>query len=281
MQLVSAVAMEPPAGGDPESIKDAQLAFWRAVKTASPKQYVRGQYDGYRATEGVNPKSTTETYAALRLDIENWRWSGVPFFLRTGKHLPVTQTEVRIVFKHPPRLGFTALKGSGGEPNQLVVKLDPETGVRLIVDAHRAYALKTEPITLDMEFAAEGGEGATPYEVLLNAAMNGQRVRFARQDGVDETWRIMQPLLDAPPAVHPYAQGTWGPAAAEKLVGGFGTWWGPWLPPGRRPAVRPSAHRPTSKPGRPKSRAAAPRRFRERVRRPRGEPACRPPEPGA
>ncbi len=258
MQLMSAAAMEPPAGGDPESIKDAQFAFWRAVKTATPKAYVRGQYEGYRATEGVNPKSTTETYVALRLEVENWRWSGVPFFLRTGKHMPVTQTEVRVVFKHPPRLGFTALKGDT-DPNQLVVKLDPKTGVRIIVDAHRAYTLKTEPITLDMEFADEGGEGATPYEVLLSAAMNGQRVRFARQDGVDQTWRIMQPLLDSPPPVHSYAQGTWGPPAAERLVEGSGTWWGPWLPKKGWQAVRPSAHRPKPRAASAKPRASATR----------------------
>jgi len=150
----------------------------------------------------------------------------VPFFIRTGKRLPVTQTEVRVVFKHPPRLGFGI---ASSEPNQIIVKLDPSTGIQAILAAHRADAAGASQIELDMEFASEGGEGATPYEVLLHAAMVGDVTRFTRQDGVEETWRIMQPLLDAPPPVHGYAPGSWGPEAADKLVAGFGRWHGPWL----------------------------------------------------
>ena len=157
MQVVALCAMEAPARGDPQTIKDAQVALFRAVKEADPAHYVRGQYDGYRSIDGVAPDSTTETYAALRLDIENWRWSGVPFFIRTGKRLPVTQTELRLVFKHPPRLGFPAFERDV-EPNQLVVKLDPSTGIRLELEAHRADG--PGAIELDMEFADEGGEGA-------------------------------------------------------------------------------------------------------------------------
>jgi glucose-6-phosphate 1-dehydrogenase len=228
MQVVSAAAMEAPAGGDPATLKDAQVAVFRATGEADPAHYVRGQYDGYLEIEGVAPDSTTETYAALRLDIDNWRWSGVPFFIRTGKRLPVTQTELRLVFKHPPRLGFAAF-GRRPEPNQLVVKLDPSTGVQLTFDAHRADVGAAAPISLDTEFAQAGGEGATPYEVLLHAAMVGQSTRFTRQDGVEETWRIMQPLLDAPPAVHSYAPGSWGPEAADQLVAGHGRWHGPWV----------------------------------------------------
>ena len=228
MQVVAVTAMEAPAGGDPETIKAAQLAVFRAVETADPAHYVRGQYDGYLDTEGVATGSTTETYAALRLDVENWRWSGVPFFIRTGKHLPVTQTEVRLVFKHPPRLGFGFTGDRAPEPNQLVVKLDPTTGIRLHVDARRAHTVGPEAITLDMEFAQEGGEGATPYEVLLHAAMVGNNIRFTRQDSVEETWRIMQPLLDAPPPVHSYPQGSWGPAAADRIVAGHSPWHTPW-----------------------------------------------------
>jgi glucose-6-phosphate 1-dehydrogenase len=227
MQLVSATAMESPARGDPGTIKDAQLAVFRAVETADPAHYVRGQYDGYLDTEGVAAGSTTETYAALRLDIENWRWSGVPFFIRTGKHLAATRTEVRLVFKRPPKLGFFP-PDRRPEPDQLVLRLDPTTGVRLLLDARRADAPGPESITLDMEFAQEGGEGATPYEVLLHAAMVGQSTRFTRQDGVEETWRIMQPLLDQPPAVHSYAPGSWGPAAADDIVAGYGRWNTPW-----------------------------------------------------
>jgi glucose-6-phosphate 1-dehydrogenase len=227
MQVVSATAMESPAGGDPETIKDAQLAVFRAVETADPAHYVRGQYDGYLDTAGVTPGSATETYAALRLDIDNWRWSGVPFFIRTGKHLPATQTEVRLVFKRPPNLGFFT-DDRKPEPDQLVIKLDPTTGIRLLLDARRADGPGPEAIYLDMEFSQEGGEGATPYEVLLHAAMIGLSTRFTRQDGVEETWRIMQPLLDAPPPVHSYAQGSWGPAAADDIVAGHSRWHTPW-----------------------------------------------------
>jgi glucose-6-phosphate 1-dehydrogenase len=227
MQLVSATAMESPARGDPETLKDAQLAVFRAVETADPAHYVRGQYDGYLDTAGVAAGSTTETYAALRLDIENWRWSGVPFFIRTGKHLAATQTEVRLVFKRPPKLGFFT-PDRRPEHDQLVLRLDPTTGVRLRLDARRADAPGPESITLDMEFAQEGGEGATPYEVLLHAAMVGRSTRFPRQDGVEETWRIMQPLLDDPPAVHSYAPGSWGPVAADEIVAGYGRWNTPW-----------------------------------------------------
>jgi glucose-6-phosphate 1-dehydrogenase len=228
MQVVAAIAMEPPSGGDPGTIKDSMVALFRAVDEADPAHYVRGQYDGYLDIDGVAADSTTETYAALRLEIENWRWSGVPFFLRTGKRLPVTQTEVRLVFKRPPRLGFGVLD-SGTERDQFVVKLDPTTGVRIVLDTIRAEARRAEQITLDMEFAQEGGEGPTPYEVLLHAAMVGQSTRFTRQDGVEQTWRVMQPLLDSPPPVQPYAPGSWGPEAADELAAGHGRWRGPWV----------------------------------------------------
>src|SRR4051794_34777174 len=226
MQVVSLCAMEAPARGDPQTIKDAQVSLFRAVKEADPAHYVRGQHDGYLSIDGVAPKSTTETFAALRLEIENWRWAGVPFFIRTGKLLPTTQTELRLVFKHPPRLGFKAFDREV-EPNQIVVRLDPSTGVRVAVEAHRADGPGV--INLDMEFAGQGGEGATPYEVLLQAALVGDSTRFTRQDGVEETWRVMQPLLDAPPPVHAYAPGSWGPAEADALVAGFGRWHDPWV----------------------------------------------------
>jgi glucose-6-phosphate 1-dehydrogenase len=227
MQVVAASAMEVPSRSDADTLKNSVAALFHSVEPASPEHYVRGQYDGYTSIDGVAADSTTETYAALRLQIENWRWSGVPFFIRTGKCLPVTQTELRLVFKRPPRLGFA--HGRESEANQLVVKLDPSTGVRLIVDAHRADVGGPAPITLDVEFAAEGGEGPTPYEVLLHAALVGDSKRFTRQDAVEETWRVMQPLLDAPPPVHAYAPGSWGPEAAEKLVAGYGRWHGPWI----------------------------------------------------
>ena len=228
MQVVAAAAMEIPSRREPDAIKDAQVALFRAVVTADPAHYVRGQYDGYLDIDGVADDSTTETYAALRLEIENWRWAGVPFFIRTGKRLPATETELRLVFKHPPKLGFH-LRSRRPEPNQLVVRLDPTTGVKIIVDAHRADVGGAAEIDLSMEFAQEGGEGPTPYEVLLHAAMLGDSTRFTRQDGVEETWRIMQPLLDDPPPVHTYEPGSWGPAAADELVAGHGRWRDPWI----------------------------------------------------
>lgn len=228
MQLLAAGAMEPPAGRDPEVLKDGQLALWRAVLDADPAHCVRGQYQGYLDTPGVAAGSTTETYLAARLEIDNWRWSGVPFFLRTGKRLAVTQTELRLLFKRPPRLGLGIPHHRGPEPDQLVVRLDPDTGVRIGLDARRAGAVGPERITLDMSFAEEGGEGPTPYEVLLLAAIQGNSIRFTRQDAVEETWRIVQPLLAAPPPVQTYQPGSWGPAAADQLVRGYPAWQRPW-----------------------------------------------------
>ena len=172
MQVVAATAMEAPAGGDPQTMKDAQVALFRAVETADAAHYVRGQYDGYLATDGVAAGSTTETFAALRLDIENWRWSGVPFYIRTGKHLAVTQTEVRLVFKQPPRLGF-GLRNTRSAPNQLVVRLDPATGVQLTLDAHRADAAQGRGDHARHEVRRGGRRGAD--------AVRGAPLRRARR----------------------------------------------------------------------------------------------------
>jgi glucose-6-phosphate 1-dehydrogenase len=227
MQVVAASAMEAPSRGDPSTIKDAQVALFRAVAEADPAHYVRGQYEGYRAIDGVAKDSTTETFAALRLDIESWRWAGVPFFIRTGKRLPITQTELRLVFKHPPKLGFGLLDRRPDE-NQLVVRWTrrPASGSpsRPIGPTRRA-----PPPSPGHGVRRGGGEGPTPYEVLLDAAMRGDSTRFTRQDGVEETWRVFQPLLDSPPPVHAYAQGSWGPAEADGLVEGFGRWHEPWM----------------------------------------------------
>jgi glucose-6-phosphate 1-dehydrogenase len=154
----------------------------------------------------------------------------VPWFIRTGKCLPITQTELRVVFRHPPRLGFMEHgHHRRPEPDQLVVRLDPSTGTRVILDAHRADAPGPQAIELDMEFSQEGGEAPTPYEVLLGDAMNGDSTRFTRQDSIEEAWRIFQPLLDSPPLAHPYAPGSWGPEEGKRLVSGYGAWHGPWV----------------------------------------------------
>jgi glucose-6-phosphate 1-dehydrogenase len=231
MQILALAAMEAPAGRDPATIKDARLAVFRAMPDADPAAYVRGQYDGYRDIDGVANDSTTETYAALRLEIDNWRWAGVPFFMRTGKRLPVTQTELRVVFRHPPRLGFLPEGHGPSTASQLVVRIDPAAGIRIVLDARRADSPTPQAIDLDMEFAAEGGEGATPYEVLLHAAIHGDSTQFTRQDSIEETWRILQPLIDTPPDTHAYRPGSWGPKAADRLTAGHGPWRGPWRTP--------------------------------------------------
>ena len=230
LQVLAAAAMEPPAGGDPETLKDSKLAVFRAMPEAHSERYVRGQYEGYREIEGVAPDSQTETYSALRLEVENWRWGGVPFFIRTGKRLAATETEVRLVFRRPPRLQFISLGQRPPEPSQIIFRIDPHTGIRFIVDALRADKQGVSEIELDMEFAREGGEGPTPYEVLLQAAMAGDSTHFTRQDTVEESWRIVQPLLDSPPPVHPYKPGSWGPEEAGRITAGLGGWRHPWLP---------------------------------------------------
>ncbi len=227
MQVVAAAAMEPPAGRAARPLKDAMFAVFAAMPAGDPAQYVRGQHEGYRKVNGVAKNSTTETYAAARFEIDNWRWEGVPFFIRSGKLLPATQTELRLIFEHPPRLGFTPYRRP--EPDQLVMKLDPSTGIRLLIDAQRSDTREPERINLDTEFAEEGGEGPTPYEVLLHAAMQRDSTRFTRQDNIEQTWRIMQPLLDKPPKVHRYKPGSWGPKAADQLVADYGGWHGPWI----------------------------------------------------
>jgi len=230
LQLVAAAAMDPPASGDADSQKNAKFAVFSAMPDAEPDHYVRGQYQGYRDIDGVRPHSDTETFVALRLAIDSWRWSGVPFFIRTGKRLPVSQTELRLVFRHPPRLPFIPSGRRRPEPSQVVFRIDPQTGIRIVLDAQRADKPGASEIQLDMEFANEGGEGATPYEVLLHAALIGDSSHFTRQDSVEQCWRVVQPLLDSPPKSIPYAQGSWGPDEAEQLVSGFGGWRGPWLP---------------------------------------------------
>jgi glucose-6-phosphate 1-dehydrogenase len=230
MQLVAAAAMDPPAAGDPDSFKDAKAAVLRSVAAVDPKRAVRGQYEGYRKIDGVRRDSDTETYVALRLQLDSWRWSGVPFFIRAGKRMPASQTELRLVFRNAPRLPFIPESRRRPQPSQLIFRIDPHSGIRMVLDAQRADRRGAAEIDLEMEFAKEGGEGATPYEVLLHAALVGDASHFTRQDSVEECWRIVGPLLDAPPKAIRYSQGSWGPAEAEKLTSGLGGWRSPWVP---------------------------------------------------
>jgi len=230
LQLMAAAAQEPPAAADAATLKDAKYAVLRSTADADPAHYVRGQYTGYREIDGVAARSRTETYAALRLEVDNWRWAGVPFFIRTGKRLPLTQTEVRLVFRHPPRLGFVAGGHRRPEPDQLVVRLDPTVGIQLTLDGLRADRAGPAPITLATGMDDDGGVPPTPYEVLLHAALIGDAARFTRQDAVDESWRIVAPLLAKPGPAHPYAPGSWGPQeASQALIHGLGRWHAPWV----------------------------------------------------
>ena len=229
MQVLAMVAMEPPSHGDLGALSDRKRDVFVAMPPADPAHYVRGQYDGYHQTAGVAPGSRTETYSALRLQIDNWRWADVPFFIRAGKSLPVSQTEVRVVFKVPPPLGFSAT-ARRADANQIVLLIDPRPGVRLVLHAKRVDGPGLQTVDLDMDFTSIGERIPTPYEELLHAALLGDQSHFTREDSVEETWRILTPLLDLTDQPDPYAPGSWGPPSADRLPAGYGGWHQPWLP---------------------------------------------------
>jgi glucose-6-phosphate 1-dehydrogenase len=226
LQLIGLFAAEPPSVADADGLRDKRAEVFRAIPSIEPGHYVRGQYDGYRSIKGVKPDSQTETFAAMRLEIDNWRWSGVPFFLRAGKALPVRATEIRVIFKRPPKLPITQ---QTHDADELVLRIDPKPGTDLIIQAKEPGANRTRSVDLSLIFAEELGEAPEPYERLLSDAMRGDSTQFAREDGVEETWRIVQPLIDNPPPVQPYEVGSWGPAGAAKLCAGQPSWREPWL----------------------------------------------------
>jgi len=228
LQVLALVGMGPPTGNHHDSIRDKKLEFFKAMRTADPKKYVRGQYNGFLDVEDVAPDSTTETFAALELEVDNWRWSGVPFFIRAGKCMPAKSSEVSVVFKRPPPLGV----GAGGrpDPNRMTVRIEPAPGARMRLFAKRAGEEAFEPADLEVLFEKKPGEEPEPYERLLGDAIAGKHQLFTRQDTVEETWRIVEPLLDDPGPVHQYEPGTWGPPEAEKLTRGITHWHEPWLP---------------------------------------------------
>jgi glucose-6-phosphate 1-dehydrogenase len=227
LQVMGLIACEPPSMGQADSLRDQKIEVFRAITTADPKRYVRGQYEGYRSVPGVKPDSDTETFAALRLDVENWRWSGVPFFIRAGKALPVRSTEVRIIFKRPPCMVIG--QQMVPDADQLVLRIDPAPGADLVVQAKAPGAQATRTVDLSLVFAKELGEAPEPYERLLSDALHGDPSLFTREDGIEETWRIVQPLLDHPPPVEVYQQGSWGPRSADRLLAGISRWHAPWL----------------------------------------------------
>jgi glucose-6-phosphate 1-dehydrogenase len=230
LQVLALVAMEPPAGASADDLRDKIGELLRAVSPADPKHAVRGQYEGYLDVPGVAKDSQTETYLALRLEIDNWRWAGVPIFLRAGKALQERVTEVRLMLRRTPRLAFLP-KIARAEQNQVVLRVDPEPGLRLALTAKDDQDKGWKPLTLDASFARELGEPLEPYERLLHSALIGDAQLFAREDSVEESWRIVQPLIDNPGPVHSYKRGSWGPVeAADKLVRGHAKWHQPWMP---------------------------------------------------
>ncbi|HET8975477.1 MAG TPA: glucose-6-phosphate dehydrogenase [Solirubrobacterales bacterium] len=229
LQLLALTGMEPPSGGaEPDPIRDRKLDFFRSIHAADPGRYVRGQYDSYREIDGVDPNSTTETFAAIRLEAQNWRWAGVPFFIRAGKALPTKLTEIRIVLESPPALGI------GDRPvpaaDEIIFRIDPQAGACMLMEAKQPGEEALRRVHLDLLFAQQVGEQPTPYERLLSDAVAGKPELFSRMDIVEETWRIVQPLIDNPCAIETYPKGSWGPESAAHLTQGYGGWRRPWLP---------------------------------------------------
>ncbi len=227
LQMLALVAMEPPAGPSDDDLNDKKAEVFRAMPTLDPANYVRGQYRGYTDIDGVADGSQTETFVALRMEIENWRWAGVPIFLRAGKALTERVTEVRLFTRRVPVLAFMP-KRERAERNQIVLRIDPDPGMRLQLIAQAGDSWRN--IHLDSSFAQDLGEPIRPYERLLHAGLIGDRQLFAREDSIEETWRIVQPLLDTPGKAHPYEPGSWGPEAAQSLLRGHRSWQEPWLP---------------------------------------------------
>jgi len=227
LQVLALVAMEPPVGPGADDLNDKKAEVFRAMPALDPERCVRGQYRGYTDVAGVAKDSQTETYVALRTEIDNWRWAGVPIFLRAGKALPEKVTEVRMFLHHVP--GFSFLPNCRPpEPNQIVLRIDPDPGMRLQSSAQVGNSW--QDVHLDSSFAEDLGEAVRPYERLLYAAFTGDRQLFAREDAIEETWRIVQPLLDKPSRIHHYDRGSWGPEAAVSLLHGRRSWQEPWLP---------------------------------------------------
>jgi glucose-6-phosphate 1-dehydrogenase len=230
LQLVASLAMEPPAGGHPEALRDERSRILAAIRPLDPAAAVRGQVRGYRAVPGVAPDSTVETYAAVRLEIDSWRWAGVPFYVRAGKSLPVSCTEVRVELRAPPHAVFPEPPPAIGHGNYVRFRLGPDVAIALGV---RSKAGGDAMVGREVELiAAQHDLGdQDPYARLLGDAMRGDPTLFAREDAVEAAWQIVDPVL-APGAVpvHDYAPGTWGPPAADALIAASGGWTDPVVP---------------------------------------------------
>jgi glucose-6-phosphate 1-dehydrogenase len=219
-QLLSNVAMEPPVSMENQSLRDEKVKVLRGIRTLEPSDVVRGQFKGYRAEKGVNPASTVETYVALRLYIDSWRWKGVPFYIRAGKSLPVTATEVTAILRQPPTMFSNQPVGQ----NYLRFRVSP--GLMIAMGAlvkKPGDQMTGDPVELLAAEHSNPGE-LLPYEELLADAMHGDPTRFAREDYVEEAWRIVQPVLGNTSPLHFYDPGSWGPAEGEALASPDGGW---------------------------------------------------------
>lgn len=222
-QLLSNVAMEPPVDMANRNLRDEKVKVLRGIRTVEPGDVVRGQFRGYRNEAGVKPDSTVETYVALRLYIDSWRWKGVPFYIRAGKSLPVTATEVTAILRQPPAI----FSEEPPVPNYLRFRVTPDLAIAIGALVKKAGDDMTgEQVELLGTEASDPSE-LLAYEELLDDAMHGDPTRFAREDYVEEAWRIVQPVLDNAPTVQDYEPGSWGPAEAEKLTAPDGGWRNP------------------------------------------------------
>ena len=228
LQVIGLLAMEPPATGAPESTRDAQVAVFKAMRTLNPASVVRGQYAGYRAENGVAPDSQVETFAALRLYIDNWRWAGVPFYIRAGKCLPITATEVIVTLKQPPQRVFEA--DTDGDANYFRFRFSPDVVIAVCIKTKRPGETMTGE-SGEMLARHQPADEMAPYERLLGDAMHGDPTLFARQDGVEEAWRVVDPILDNAVPVHEYAPNSWGPAEADALIAPDSGWHDPMPTP--------------------------------------------------
>jgi glucose-6-phosphate 1-dehydrogenase len=225
LQVLAILTMEPPADLGSRSLQDEKVKVLRALAPMDCDRTVLGQYVGYRDEPGVAPASTVETFVATQLAIDNWRWAGVPFFLRTGKRMERTMLEAVVEFKPTPQQLFRASATETPPPNLLRFRMGAGDGVEIELLAKTpGDRLATTQVDLAVEFASELGPRNEAYERLLSAALVGDHTRFTRIDSVLESWRVVQPILDAPPEVRPYFSGTWGPPEAESLLDGYGTW---------------------------------------------------------
>ncbi|NCT68394.1 MAG: glucose-6-phosphate dehydrogenase [Rhodanobacteraceae bacterium] len=214
LQVLALLAMDAPIGPDAQSMNAARLALFRAIRPLDPTSVVRGQFTGYRSERGVAAHSQVETFAALRLQIDTWRWAGVPFYIRTGKCLPLTTSEVRVDLKPPPLALFDHI--GPAQANYLRFRLSPEVVISTGARVKRPGAMQGESIELVARHQAQNGK--LPYERLLGDAIHGDDTLFTRDDCVEAAWRIVDPVLRDGTPVHPYEPGTWGPAAARHVI---------------------------------------------------------------